>query len=100
MKGKATVNADMIDPRVLRAYDRWVVKHFDELVRKYPRKVIAVYGGKLVVVGDSYKEVYAAARLALSRQTLAVAGRRSGFQKAHGPCGRAAKCLCRRAMGR
>ncbi len=62
MKGKATVNADMMDPRVLRDYDRWVVKHFDELVRKYPRKVIAVYGGKLIAVGDSYKEVYAVAR--------------------------------------
>lgn len=52
----------MIDPKVLRDYDRWVVKHFDELVRKYPHKVIAVYGGKLIAVGDSFKEVYQAAR--------------------------------------
>lgn len=43
-------------------YDRWVTKHLDEMSRKYPHKVIAVYRGKLVAVGDSYKEVYAAAR--------------------------------------
>jgi hypothetical protein len=30
--------------------------------RKYPHKVIAVYRGQLVAVGDSFKEVYAAAR--------------------------------------
>jgi len=44
------------------SYDRWVAKHLDEMSRKYPHKVIAVYGGKLVAVGDSFKEVYAAAR--------------------------------------
>ena len=50
-----------IDPKVLMAYHHWVVKHLDEMSRKYPHKVIAVYGGRLVAVGDSYKEVYAAA---------------------------------------
>ena len=29
--------------------------------RKYPHKVIAVYRGKLVAVGDSFKEVYESA---------------------------------------
>ena len=43
-------------------YDKWVAKHLDEMSRKYPHKIIAVYRGKLVAVGDSYKEVYAAAR--------------------------------------
>ena len=43
-------------------YDRWVTKHLDEVVRKYPGKVIAVYRGELVAVGDTYKEVFAAAR--------------------------------------
>jgi hypothetical protein len=55
-------HVDMLDPKVLMAYDLWVAQHLDEMVRKYPRKVIAVYRDKLVAVGDSYKEVYAAAR--------------------------------------
>jgi hypothetical protein len=55
-------NAAMMDPRVLLAYDRWVAEHLDEMSRKYPHKFIAVYGGKLVAVGDSYREVFAAAR--------------------------------------
>ena len=62
MKRKRAVKPDMIDPKVLRDYDRWVCKHLDEMSRKYPHKVIAVYRGKLVAVGDSFKEVYAAAR--------------------------------------
>ena len=54
--------ADGLDPKVLMAYDRWVAKHLDEMVRKHPHKVIAVYRDKLVAVGDSYKEVFATAR--------------------------------------
>ena len=61
MKRKTAETADMIAPKVLKAYDRWVAKHFDELVKNYAGKYIAVYRGKLVAVGDSYKEVYAAA---------------------------------------
>lgn len=52
---------DGIDPEVLAAYSRWVAKHFDELVRNHAGKFIAVYRNKLVAVGNSYKEVYAAA---------------------------------------
>ena len=51
-----------MDPKVLLSYDRWVTKHLDEMSRKYPHKVIAVYRNKLVAVGDSFKEVYAAAK--------------------------------------
>ena len=51
-----------IKPEVLMDYDRWVTKHLDEMVRKYPGKVIAVFQGRLVAVGDTYKEVFAAAR--------------------------------------
>ena len=57
-KRRGKRNTDMIDPKVLAAYDRWVTKHFDELVRKYAGKYIAVYRNKLVAVGNSYKEVY------------------------------------------
>ncbi len=48
--------------KVLMEYDRWVAKHLNEMVRKYPGKVIAVYNGELVAVGNSYKEVFSAAR--------------------------------------
>jgi len=54
--------AATLDPEVLMAYDRWVAKHLDAMVRKHPGKVIAVYRDKLVAVGDSFKEVYAATR--------------------------------------
>ena len=62
MKRKSKKLPQMMSPKVLMDYHRWVVKHLDEMSRKYPHKVIAVYRGSLVAVGDSYKEVYAAAR--------------------------------------
>jgi hypothetical protein len=61
MKRKTGGNAGGIDPKVLAAYDRWLAKHFDELVRNYAGQYIAVYRNKLVAVGNSYKEVYEAA---------------------------------------
>lgn len=61
MKRRTVHKTGGIDPKVLMAYDRWVAKHFDELVRNHAGRYIAVYRNKLVAVGDSYKEVYAAA---------------------------------------
>jgi len=58
MKRKRSPKKSGIDPKVLMDYDRWVSRHFDELVRKYPGQFIAVYRGKLVAVGSSHKEVY------------------------------------------
>jgi hypothetical protein len=51
-----------MDPKVLMRYDRWVARHLNEISRMYPHKVIAVYEDKLIAVGDSFKEVYAAAK--------------------------------------
>jgi hypothetical protein len=62
MKRKVTRKRLGIDPKLLMDYDRWVAKNLDEMSRKYPHKIIAVYRGKLIAVGDSFKEVYAAAR--------------------------------------
>lgn len=62
MKRSKTSKVLGMDPKVLMAYDQWVSENLDEMSRKYPHKVIAVYRGKLVAVGDSYKEVYAAAK--------------------------------------
>jgi len=61
MKRRVKRKKDGIDPKVLMAYDRWVAKHFDELVKNYAGKYVAVYRNKLVAVGNSYKEVYDAA---------------------------------------
>ena len=61
MKRKKSRIANGIDPKVLAAYDRWLAKHFDELVKNYAGKYVAVYRNKLVAVGNSYKEVYDAA---------------------------------------
>ena len=58
---KAKTKNDGLDPKVLMAYSRWVARHFDELVKKHAGRYIAVYRNKLVAVGNSYKEVYAAA---------------------------------------
>ena len=68
---KATTH--MLDPKVLLAYDCWVAEHLDEMVRKFPGKVIAVYRNKLVAVADTYKEVFATARAqGISEQPFAM----------------------------
>ena len=56
------MNAVAIDPAELDAYDAWVEQHLDEMVRSHPGKVIAVYNGRLIAVGDSYREVFDAVR--------------------------------------
>jgi hypothetical protein len=48
------------DPAELDAYDAWLAKHLDELVQRYPGRVVAVYDEHVVAVGDSYREVFAA----------------------------------------
>ena len=44
---------------ILQEHDRWLAEHLDELIDKYPGKIVAVMNGKIVGIGDSYKEVYA-----------------------------------------
>lgn len=58
MKRRTSSKKLGLEPKVLKDYDLWVSRHFDELVRKYPGKFISVYRGKLVAVGSSHKEVY------------------------------------------
>ena len=53
---------DMIDPAELEAYNRWLEQHLDEVCRKYPGRYLAVYRDEIVAVGNSYGEVYQAAR--------------------------------------
>lgn len=37
--------------------DLWLKEHMEEIVRQYRHKVIAILDQRIVVVGDSYKEV-------------------------------------------
>jgi hypothetical protein len=70
---KTKTKSGSLDPKFLMACDEWVTGHLDEMVRKYPGKVIAVYGNKLVAVADTYKEVFAAARAqGIKEQPLAM----------------------------
>ena len=55
------VSTDLIDPAELDAFDAWLAEHLDDLVRRHPGKVVAVYHDDVVAVGDSYREVLAAA---------------------------------------
>lgn len=55
------MEADLIDPAELDAYDAWLAEHLDHLVQRYPGRVVAVSHDGVVAVGDSYREVFAAA---------------------------------------
>jgi hypothetical protein len=56
------MKSDQIDPAELDAYDAWVADHLEEMVRQHPGKVIAVYQGRLIAVGDTYREVFDATK--------------------------------------
>ena len=43
---------------VLREYDEWLADHLEELVGRYPSKVVAVHARQVVYTGDSEAEVY------------------------------------------
>ena len=42
--------------------DKWIEKHFEELVEKYAGKYVAVSNQELVAIGDNPKEVEDKAR--------------------------------------
>lgn len=44
--------------KLLHQYDDWLTHHFNELIDKYPGKIVAVIDDKVVGVGDTYQEVY------------------------------------------
>ena len=47
-----------MESRVLQQYDNWLVEHLDELVNRYPGKVVAIHRGRVVAVGESEEDVY------------------------------------------
>ncbi len=42
----------------LQKYDDWLAEHLEELVDRYPSKVVAVHEDQVVFIGDSEAEVY------------------------------------------
>ncbi|HID31527.1 MAG TPA: hypothetical protein EYP19_16210 [Desulfobacterales bacterium] len=42
----------------LQKYDEWLAEHLDELVTKYPGKVVAIHEDEVVIVSDHESEVY------------------------------------------
>jgi hypothetical protein len=48
----------MMEAFVLREYDEWLADHMEELVSRYPSKVVAVHEGQVVYRGDAEVEVY------------------------------------------
>ena len=45
--------------RILQQHDQWLAKNLDQLIEKYPGKIVAVLDGEIVAIGDTYQEVYA-----------------------------------------
>jgi hypothetical protein len=42
----------------LQKYDEWLAVHMQELVDRYPSKVVAIHEDQVVFIGDSEGEVY------------------------------------------
>lgn len=42
----------------LQEYDQWLTQHMDELVARYPGKVVAIQKGRILCSGDTEVEVY------------------------------------------
>jgi hypothetical protein len=42
----------------LQRYDEWLAEHMEELVDRYPSKVVAIHEDQIVFVGDAEAEVY------------------------------------------
>lgn len=51
------VSTEEFDRKMREDHD-WLYEHIDEFIEKYPGKIVAVDGCKLVAVGNDYSEVY------------------------------------------
>ena len=48
----------MMEAFILQEYDEWLADHTEELVSRYPSKVVAIHASQVVYVGDTEVEVY------------------------------------------
>jgi len=42
----------------LKEYDEWLTEHMEELVDKYPGKVVAIHSSRIILIGDMEAEIY------------------------------------------
>ncbi len=42
----------------LEKYDEWLSEHMEELVAKYPAKVVAIHEGRIIFIGDLEADIY------------------------------------------
>jgi len=47
-----------MEAKLLTKYDEWLAQHMEELVAKYPAKVVAVHEGEVIFVGDLEADIY------------------------------------------
>lgn len=47
-----------MDTAQLQTDDEWLADHLDELVERYPGRVIAIHQGVIIAIGDSEAAVY------------------------------------------
>ena len=47
-----------MEAAALQKYDEWLAAHMEELVARYPSKVVAIHEDQVVFIGDSEVEVY------------------------------------------
>lgn len=48
----------VMETQVLQQYDEWLAEHLDELLDRYPGRVVAIYQERVIAVGESEDEVY------------------------------------------
>ena len=53
-----------MEPLQLQKYDDWLAEHLDELVSRYPAKVVAIHEGKNIFIGDTETDIYQQVRKA------------------------------------
>jgi hypothetical protein len=42
----------------LQQYDEWLAEHLEELMVQYPGKVVVIYEGQIIFVGDTESDIY------------------------------------------
>ena len=47
---------------ILQKHDDFLAKHYNELIEKYPGKVVAIEDSQVIAVGDNHIEVYRSCR--------------------------------------
>jgi hypothetical protein len=47
-----------MEASTLQKYDEWLAEHMEELVGRYPSKVVAIHEDHIVFIGDSEAAVY------------------------------------------